>query len=126
MTVKARAFAREHPDEFDKVAKDALPLAGNLLLGKFPACAAPTDCGAAGRDGVEAEYDRREKAASVRAARELIREARREGAELDVFIQDVSQIVGVAGAGQVERCIFIQDVSQIVGLLLRSSVKSIL
>jgi hypothetical protein len=88
---KARAFAREHPDEFDKVAKDALPLVGNLLLGKF--------------DAVEAEYDRREKAASVRAARELIREARREGAELDVFIQDVGQIVG---------------------LLLRSSVKSIL
>lgn len=88
---KARAFAHEHPDEFDKVAKDALPLVGNLLLGKF--------------DAVEAEYDRREKAASVRAARELIREARREGAELDVFVQDVGQIVG---------------------LLLRSSVKSIL
>ncbi|MGH7162953.1 MAG: hypothetical protein ACREID_05675 [Planctomycetota bacterium] len=84
---KARTFAREHPDEFETVAKDALPLVGNLLLGKF--------------DAVEAEYDRREKAAPVRAAREPIRAARRD-ARLDHHDERRSAR-SIPGAGPLRR-----------------------
>jgi len=78
---RAQTFAREHPEIFERLGKDALPLIGKLLLGKF--------------DDVRIEYDRRRKAESVAAARALIREAREEGADVDAFLADVGHLAGV-------------------------------
>jgi hypothetical protein len=78
---KAEAFAKDHPEIFEKLGRDALPLVGKLLLGKF--------------DDVRIEYDRRRKAESVAAARALIREAREEGADVDAFLADVGHLVGL-------------------------------
>jgi len=78
---RAERFAREHPDIFERLGKDALPLIGKLLLGKF--------------DDVRLEYDRRRKAESVAAARALIREAREEGADVDAFLAEVGHLAGV-------------------------------
>jgi hypothetical protein len=78
---RAEAFARAHPEIFERLGKDALPLVGKLLLGKF--------------DDVRVEYDRRRKAESVAAARALIREAREAGADIDVFLADVARVAGL-------------------------------
>ncbi len=78
---RAQDFARENPEIFERLGRDALPLVGKLLLGKF--------------DDVRVEYDRRHKAESVAAARALIREAREEGADVDAFLEDVGHLVGL-------------------------------
>ncbi|MCC6310979.1 MAG: hypothetical protein IT345_08700 [Trueperaceae bacterium] len=78
---RAETFAREHPEIFERLGKDALPLIGKLLLGKF--------------GDVQVEYDRRHKAESVAAARALIREAREEGADVDAFLGDLAHLAGL-------------------------------
>ncbi len=75
---EAEAFAREYPQLFETIGKDALPLVWKLLLGKF--------------DEVRVEYDRRRKAESVAAARALIRRAREDGADLDAFLAGVGHL----------------------------------